>query len=130
MGRCIASVFFAVAWLLASAVPHAQDGSSDTNITARITGVELVSADDRDYLHILGTIDAPGFKRAWMQIGQGSTPTTWRFVGQKRKYPIEDGVLGKIPLSEFSGGDLWLVVINVEDTSGLTKQARFPVRIN
>ncbi len=130
MGRYITSVFVAVVWLLATAALHAQGGSSDNNITAEITGVELVSADDRDYLHILGTIGAPWFKRAWMQIGQGSTPSTWRFVGQKRKYPIEDGVLGKIPLSEFSGGDLWQVVINVEDTNGLTKQARFPVRIN
>ncbi len=130
MRRYIASVFIAVVWLLASAVPRAQDGSSAAEIKAEITGVELVSADDRDYLHVLGTITAAGFKRAWMQIGQGSAPTTWRFVGQKRKYPIENGVLGKIPLSEFSGGDLWQVVINVEDTSGLTKQARFPVRIN
>ena len=81
---------------------------------AEITGVDPVQSDAGTVLHVLGTIDADGFKRAWMQIGAGENPGNWKFVGQKRKYAIQDGVLGVVPLAEFSGADVWQVVINVD----------------
>ena len=102
----------------------------DFFVTADITGVELVDADGAQILQIKGTIDADKFKRAWMQIGSGSNPETWKFVGQKRKYPIRDGVLGYVPLAEFSGADVWQIVINVEHRNGERKSDRHPVRIN
>jgi hypothetical protein len=99
-------------------------------VTAVITGVEPVETEAGTVLHIKGTIDSDGFKRAWMQIGAGTDPGAWKYVGQKRKYAIQDGVLGVVPLTEFSGSDVWQVVINVEHRNGITKSTRYPVRIN
>ena len=99
-------------------------------LVAEITGVEPVETDAGVVLHIKGTIDSDAFKRAWLKIGAGTEPETWRYVGQKRKYPIKDGVLGEVPLTEFSGSDVWQVVISVEHKDGSRKTARYPVRLN
>jgi len=101
----------------------------DFFVTAEITGVEKVQTQAGTILHVKGTIDADGFKRAWMQIGAGDNPGTWKYVGQKRKHVIRDGVLGVIPLGEFSQSGTWQVVINVEHQNGIRKSARYPVNI-
>lgn len=98
-------------------------------VSAEITGVDPVETDAGTVLHIKGTIDADSFKRAWMQIGPGENPGAWKYVGQKRKYPIHDGVLGVVPVAEFAGADLWQIVINVEHKNGVSKSARYPVRL-
>jgi hypothetical protein len=98
-------------------------------VTADITGIQLVQAETGDVIHVLGSIDASSFKRAWMQIGPGETPGGWRYVGQKRKYAIHDGVLGTIPITQFAGNELWQIVINVEHSNGVVRRARYPVRI-
>jgi hypothetical protein len=107
------------------------DGSADAKffLEADITGVELVEIDKRDVLRVIGTIDASSFKRAWMKIGAGDKPETWKYVGQKRKYPIHDDTLGKIPLTEFYGSELWQVVINVEHVDGTIKSDTFQVKV-
>ena len=102
----------------------------DFYMTADITGVELIDIDGRENIRVVGTIDAAAFKRAWMQIGPGENPGGWKYVGQKRKYPIHDGTLGTIPLTEFFGSELWQVVINVEHVNGIVKRDAFPVNIN
>jgi hypothetical protein len=98
-------------------------------VTAEIIGVDKVQTQAGTILHVQGTIDADGFKRAWMQIGAGDNPGVWKFVGQKRKYAIHDGILGVIPLGEFSQPGVWQVVINVEHRNGIRKSARYPVNI-
>lgn len=98
-------------------------------VTAQITGVDPVETETGTVLQINGTIDSDHFKRAWMQIGPGENPGTWKYVGQKRKYPIHDGVLGVVPVSEFAGADVWQIVINVEHKNGVSKSARYQVRL-
>ncbi len=102
----------------------------DFFVTAEISGVDFVQSESSSALHVNGTIDANGFKRAWMQIGPGENPGAWKYVGQKRKYPIRNGTLGVIPISAFKGADVWQVVINVEHSNGVRKSARYPVKIN
>jgi len=101
----------------------------DFFVRAELSGAEFVETEGRSVLEIHGTIDATRFKRAWMQIGPGEEPATWKYVGQKRKYPIRDGLVGWIPLSEFAGADLWQVVVNVEDENGVVRRGRLPVRL-
>jgi uncharacterized protein YfiM (DUF2279 family) len=103
--------------------------TGDFFVTAEISGIELLQSDAGEAIQVKGTIDADHFKRAWMQIGAGENPGAWKFVGQKRKYPIRGGVLGTVPITEFAGAELWQLVINVEHKNGVTKSARYPVRI-
>ena len=102
---------------------------SDFSVTAEITALELFPADGPQYVSVRGTIDASDFKRAWMQIGPGENPGGWRFVGQKRKFPIVNGEIGTIPLRSFSSSGLWQVVVNVEHKNGVVKRAAFPLEV-
>ncbi len=102
----------------------------DFSVTAKITKVEALPADAPQFVRVTGTIDATGFKRAWMQIGAGENPGGWRYVGPKRKYPIHNGELGTIPIRQFSGSDLWQVVINVEHKNGVVKKAVLPITLH
>ena len=98
-------------------------------VVAEITGLEPVQTEAGTVLNVRGTIDASQFKRAWLQIGAGEHPDTWKYVGQKRKYAIHDGVLSVIPLGEFTDSGLWQVVVHVENRNGTTKSATYPIRI-
>ncbi len=93
-------------------------------LKAEITSAGYEQPGDSKLIQVRGTIDADRFKRAWMQIGPGDNPGGWKYVGQKRKYPIRDGVLGVIPVSAFQGYDVWQVVINVEHGNGVVRSAR------
>lgn len=103
--------------------------AADFSLTAEISSVELVTPEAPQFARVNGTIDASHFKRAWLQIGPGENPGEWRYVGPKRKFPIKNGVLATIPISNFSGSDLWQVVVNVEHQNGIVKRAAFPVTI-
>ena len=98
-------------------------------VTAEITGLEPVQTEAGTVLNVKGTIDAGQFKRAWLQIGAGEKPDTWKYVGQKRKYAIHDGVLSVIPLGEFTDSGIWQVVVHVEHRNGTRKSATYPIRI-
>ena len=98
-------------------------------VQADITRVEFEPADAPAIARVYGTIDASEFKRAWLQIGPGENPGGWRYVGQKRKYPIKDGLIATIPLTQFAGADLWQVVVNVEHRNGVVKSAAFPITV-
>ncbi len=99
------------------------------SVTAEVSRVALTPADSPSRVTVTGTADAQGFKRAWVQIGPGEEPTAWRFVGQKRKLPIRDGTLAKIPLSQFTERGLWTIVVNVEDRYGVVRRASATINI-
>lgn len=120
-------VVLAAVALLLTAPLMAQSGQF---LTAEITGVKPLETETGVVLQVMGTVDSDAFKRAWLKIGAGTDPDSWRFVGQKRKYPIREGVLGVVPLSAFSGSDVWQVVISVERKDGSRKEAKYPVRLN
>jgi hypothetical protein len=98
-------------------------------VTAEITGLEPVQTEAGTVLNVKGTIDASEFKRAWLQIGEGEKPDKWKYVGQKRKYAIHDGVLSVIPLGEFTDSGVWQVIVHVENRNGTRKSATYPIRI-
>lgn len=98
-------------------------------LTAEIDNIDFIDSDDFTGFHVLGTIDADQFKRAWLMIGAGREPTTWTYVGQKQKYPIRNGVLSKIKLSEFEGSDIWQVVVKVEHRNGVVRSDTYLMKI-
>jgi subtilisin family serine protease len=99
------------------------------HVAAEITRVELLPAGAPTAAQVWGTIDATQFKRAWVQMGPGENPGAWRFVGQKRKFPIRDGQLATIPLADFAPSGPWTIVVNVEDKNGVVKRGKYLVRI-
>jgi len=90
----------------------------------------LVPNADAQTLEIHGRADADHFKRAWLQIGEGEAPESWKYVGLKLKRPVKDALLSEVPLSEFGGATgVWTVRINVEHQSGTVRRATKAVRL-
>ncbi len=100
------------------------------SIDVEIGEIQFIENESGGELHILGTADADQFKRAWLQIGAGETPARWIYAGQKRKLPIRDGVLARIPLDQLSDGDVWQVVVHVEHRNGVVRSGRRSIRLN
>ena len=99
-------------------------------VTAAIDRTRLVQLEGGgSRLRIIGTADAEMFKRAWLQIGAGENPRDWKSVGSKLKFPVRNGTLRSIPRREFSGSELWQLVVNVEHKNGTVRRAVYPVRL-
>ena len=103
---------------------------AEFSIDIEIGEIEFIDNESGGELQILGTADADQFKRAWLQIGAGENPSRWIYAGQKRKLPIRDGVLARIPLSQLSDGDVWQVVVHVEHRNGVVRSGRRSIRLN
>jgi len=104
--------------------------SVDKNFYLDASVGQLVPNADAQTLEIHGRADADRFKRAWVQIGEGEVPESWKYVGLKLKRPVKDALLSEIPLSEFGGGNgVWTVRVNVEHESGTVRRATKAVRL-
>lgn len=104
---------------------HAEQAGA---VRAEVTA--LTANGGAQTLEIHGTADADQFKRAWLQIGEGDSPETWKYVGLKLKRPVRDALLSEIPLTEFEGTGVWTVRINVEDKGGNVRRATRLIRLN
>ncbi len=94
-------------------------------VTARIRDVEVARRDGRQVVRVLGTADADGFRRAWLELGAGREPTAWRRLGAELDEPVRDGVLGEVPAREFAGSPLWQLRLVTEHRDGSRREARF-----
>lgn len=94
-------------------------------VTARIRDVAVASRDGGQVVRVLGTADADGFRRAWLELGAGREPTAWKRVGAELEAPVRDGVLGEIPAREFAGSPVWQLRLVTEHRDGSRREARF-----
>lgn len=101
----------------------------DDNFYVHASVDKLVPDAVAQTLAIHGIADADQFKRAWLQIGAGESPESWKFVGLKLKRPVKQGVLSAVALSEFTGEGVWTVRLNVEHASGTVRRATKAVRL-
>ena len=91
--------------------------------------MQRIKTEDDDFYEIKGTANAKVFKRAWLQIGFGENPGSWKYVGVKIKKPIMGDVLSRVKASEFTAPGLWNVIVNVEHKNGTVHRAAFPVTL-
>lgn len=76
-----------------------------------------------------GTATADRFRRAWLEIGEGESPSSWKKVGAELTSAVEAGPLGRIPATELAGAQVWSVRLVVEHEDGKTREARYVLRL-
>ena len=101
----------------------------DFSVDARIDKVNVIQGETSVDYELQGAANTPGFKRAWVVIGQGEEPESWKRVGLKLKKPITNGSLMRISADEFSDTGIWQIVLHVEHESGYVKRVRKPLRL-
>jgi len=68
-------------------------------------------------------------KGAWIEIGQGETPTEWKKVTDNVTRPVENGVIGDIETRNLAGAKVWTVRVIVEHQNGRKREGRYVLRL-
>ena len=98
-------------------------------LLAEIGGVEVLTREGETFLQVNGTLDADELRRGWLEIGQGTEPTSWKTVADELTQPIRNGIVGLIPASEFGGAAVWTIRLRAEHADGRQHQAWFELNI-
>ena len=94
-----------------------------------ISGLSVVQASGRQTVRVTGTANADKMKGAWIEIGQGETPTEWKKVTDNVTRPVENGVIGDIETRNLAGAKVWTVRVIVEHQNGRKREGRYVLRL-
>ncbi len=97
----------------------------DFYVEAVIDGVEVAGAA----LRVLGTATADRLKSAWVELGKGEEPTSWKVVGEKVKKPVTGGALTEIDVNELRGASTWTLQLVVEHKDGTRRVNRYVLQL-
>ncbi|MEE9501871.1 MAG: S8 family peptidase, partial [Candidatus Aminicenantaceae bacterium] len=97
-------------------------------LEARISQIQGVQEGDNIYLEVVGTAIGSEFKEAWIELGEGETPQSWKKIIVVPQ-AVEEGRLGLIPSSNFTKPGFWTVRVIVQDREGNTRESRGSVEI-
>ncbi len=94
-------------------------------IFGSIKGVKVIKTKKGPALQVTGTAIANQFKKAWLEIGAGESPTEWKRVADPVTKEIKDSVLGEIGAGQFKGAKLWYIKLIVEHKNGKKRETWF-----
>ncbi len=103
----------------------ALDADADFYVEAQISGVTVVSRDGKPLVQVNGTADANKFKRAWIELGQGEDPTSWKKVSRKIKKPVLNSELDALKVDLFRGAKQWTLKLITVHKKGQQREIRF-----
>ncbi len=98
-------------------------------IEAAIAGVGVVNKDGKPHVRVTGTADADRFKKAWIEIGQGDRPKSWKKVAKEIGKPVTGDTLGDIPAGELAGAKQWVLRVITEHKNGSKRENRFVLKL-
>lgn len=99
--------------------------SPDFFIEVGISGVTVIQGKHGPLLQVTGTFTANRPDRAWIEIGKGSTPTSWKKVSKTIRSPVPDGVLDNLEVKNFAGASQWTLRLIGRHKNGRQREARF-----
>jgi subtilisin family serine protease len=98
-------------------------------IDARITGVGLFQQGGQPVLVPSGTAGADRLAKAWIEVGQGSRPTSWTKGGEDITRAVDSGPLAPVPARLFTGPGQWTLKLVVEHADGTRREGRHELNL-
>lgn len=98
-------------------------------IESRIERVEVAEARGKLVVRVNGTSVADRFRRGWLELGAGKTPSDWKRVAESHR-AVRGGVLADIPAEEFAGSGAWTIRLVTEHRDGRRREARFELMLD
>ena len=98
-------------------------------VEAAIASVAAVTRDGRTLVRVTGTASADRLQEAYIEIGQGDTPTSWKRVSRSIQAPVVDGVLDELDPSIFGGAKVWMLRAVAVHQNGNRREARFKLTL-
>jgi subtilisin family serine protease len=101
----------------------------DFYLLARLSGVAVRQTDQGQVVEVSGRARADRFGRAWLELGRGDSPETWRRVSEDLEQPVDGGVVAAIPADRLRGSKTWTLRLVVEHAGGARREARFALTL-
>lgn len=99
--------------------------SPDFFLDVAIANVAVVQSGGKPLLRILGTVDADSLDQAWIEIGEGEDPESWKKVSRKIKDNVAAGPLDELEVKHFAGATTWTLRLIGKHKNGQQREARF-----
>jgi hypothetical protein len=96
----------------------------DRYLLARVTAVRPARKGTRTVIQVHGTAVGSDFRHYTLELARGETPVAWKPVGTERTAPVEDGLLGTIPIGEITARGTWTIRVVARDGAGHQREAR------
>jgi subtilisin family serine protease len=98
-------------------------------VEAAIAGVAAVSRNGRTLVEVTGTASADRLSEAYIEIGQGAAPATWKRVSRQIQTPVVDGVLDDLDPASFGGAKEWTLRVIAVHQNGKRLEARYKLTL-
>ena len=97
-------------------------------IETKINGIEVVRESSKVFLAVKGTIDSDDLKEAWIEIGKGENPETWKQVSKIKK-SLREGQIAAIEAVHFKTSKVWVIRLVGEHKNGKKREVRFKLEL-
>jgi subtilisin family serine protease len=98
-------------------------------VDAAITGVGVAQANGRTVVRVNGTAASDQLKEAYIEIGVGDAPTSWKRVSRTISAPVNGGVLDDLDPSAFAGSPQWTLRVVTVSRNGKQREARYKLSL-
>lgn len=99
-------------------------------VDARITGVGVVNRDNQVFVRVTGIARADRFARAWIEVGHGDKPGSWKKASKPITAPVDLDLLQDLPANMFDAPGRWTLRLTVAHADGTRREARRTLDIN
>jgi len=93
-------------------------------LLARVKEVRPAREGGRTVIQVHGSVVGTALRGYTVELGKGEAPASWKPIGGGRPGPVEDGLLGAIPIAEITSRGKWAIRVVARDARGAERQAR------
>ena len=101
----------------------------NTFVDAAISGVGVAQASGHTVVRVSGTANADRLKEAYIEVGAGDAPTSWKRVSRTISNPVANGVLDDLDPSVFAGSKDWILRVVTVHQNGKQREARYKLSL-
>ena len=80
-------------------------------------------------MRINGTAGADRFKKAWLELGEGESPSKWKKVAKGLKAASATQTLAEVDAKHFKGAPKWTLRLLVQHADGRVREARYVLKL-
>ncbi len=98
-------------------------------IDAGISGVSIVQEGGGQFVQVQGIANADRLDSAWIEIGKGEDPSSFKRVTDRLSKAVQGGAVGNIPVGELRDATQWTLRLVVKHANGRQQEARFQLNL-
>lgn len=108
---------------------RAMQASPNYFVEARIVGMSVIQKDGKTFVQVNGVATADRFKQAWLELGEGEDPSSWKKVASDIEASVDGDVLGDIDANNFQGATVWILRLTTQHEDESIRQFLFRVNL-